>query len=67
MTTVQRTDRVIKPIKPLDSGRNRDARPMMFSNTEDFEDSGGSGSDDHMDKLLAQTNTDVRESSGKAV
>jgi hypothetical protein len=67
MTSAQLTDRVIKQIKPLDSGRNRDARPMMFSNTDDFEDSSGSESDDHMDKLLAQTNTEVRESSGRAV
>ena len=51
------------PIKPLDSGKNSNARPVMFSNVEDL----GSDSDDdnNMDALL--DNTAERRDTGRSI
>lgn len=58
------TGRGIKvPIKPLDSGKNSNARPVMFSNVEDM--GSDSGDDNNMDALL--DNTAERRDTGRSI
>lgn len=53
------------PIKPLDSGKNSNARPIMFSNVEDMGSDSGDDDGNNMDALLE--NTAERRDTGRSI